>query len=221
MKYQFEKTDTFGGEPNYSWVQCATVEVPMGTSDKMVNMLAREWAGWAGRLTKTEQAGDMTIIRPSRGLCQVLFVTVVEDEPKETTVQDVERWALGVRQAMAGERWALGVRQTMAGEYKSRVTQRERDLSAAVLSRTFAAPQDVGAYLAHLGVQGPAYAAAYDKVLELAAGLPTGQWRVEVLDTDEFDEELDVAPKLGISYGEEVVQVRALGTMVTVAWYPK
>jgi len=83
-KYQFELTDTFGGEANYAWVQRTVVDVPDSIGDDMLRMLAKKWAGFTGRRCTVEEYGDQQVIRP-RGLCQVLFVTF---EPDETDTRD-------------------------------------------------------------------------------------------------------------------------------------
>ncbi len=139
MKYQFEFTDTYGGEANYSWVKRTTVEVPDGTTDKVLSTLAREWAGLTGLPCKVEKYADTIAIRP-RGMAQVLFVSWVEAEPKEISVAGVELWAIGVRQAMASE-------------YRHLVHGHERDVSAAVLGGEYTLDAAIS-YLAHIGVQG-------------------------------------------------------------------
>jgi hypothetical protein len=83
MKYQFEKTDTFGGEANYCWVKREIVQVPDGTSDKLIVALAREWAGWGVR-SEIENYGDAITLRP-RGVCEVVFITTVYEPPEEGT----------------------------------------------------------------------------------------------------------------------------------------
>ena len=78
IKVQFEKTDTFGGESNYSWVKRANVEFPDGTSDLSIFRKAKSWAGYSGlRGVKTDY-GDSIDFRPYR-ICQVLFVTSAWD----------------------------------------------------------------------------------------------------------------------------------------------
>jgi hypothetical protein len=77
VKYQFELTDTMGGEANYSWVQRTTVEVPPGTSDKALVRMAKKWASLNGVRCEVQAYGDMIAMHP-RGMCQVLFVNFVE-----------------------------------------------------------------------------------------------------------------------------------------------
>lgn len=74
MKYQFELTDTFGGEANYSWVKRTVVDIPDGTSKVLLVALAKQWANLTGTRCETENYGDAFTLRP-RGLCQVLFIT--------------------------------------------------------------------------------------------------------------------------------------------------
>jgi hypothetical protein len=73
---QFEKTDLFGGEANYAWVERQTVQMPEGTSDRALVRRAKAWAGWTGLRCKTEMLGDMLRIDATpAGMAQVLFVT--------------------------------------------------------------------------------------------------------------------------------------------------
>lgn len=79
MKLQFELTDTFGREANYSWVKRETIQVPDGTPDKLIIALARAWVGWRVRseIDKFNDSADTIALRP-RGRCEVLFITTVE-----------------------------------------------------------------------------------------------------------------------------------------------
>jgi hypothetical protein len=45
MKVNLEKTDLFGGEPNYAWVHRNTVEVPDDISDLKLIRLAKKSPG--------------------------------------------------------------------------------------------------------------------------------------------------------------------------------
>jgi hypothetical protein len=86
MKLQFELTDTFGREANYSWVKRETIQVPDGTPDKLTIALAREWAGWGVRseIDRFNDSADTIALRP-RGRCEVLFITTVYEPPEEGT----------------------------------------------------------------------------------------------------------------------------------------
>lgn len=77
MAVQFEKTDTFGGEANYSWVRRHTITIEPGITDLALVRRAKAWAGWSGARCKREKWGDMIVLKPS-GLCQILFITYVE-----------------------------------------------------------------------------------------------------------------------------------------------
>lgn len=106
MKYQFEVTDTFGGEANYSWVKRTIVDIPDGIGDVMLRMLAKRWAGFDGVRCEIENLGDQQILRP-RGLCQVLFVTYTEPEDRKAeALRSLLQWveATGVENnpALAG-----------------------------------------------------------------------------------------------------------------------
>jgi hypothetical protein len=76
MTMQFEMTDLFGGEANYSWVKRETVTFGEELSNRQIVRRAKAWAGWTGRVCRTENYGDMIKIdaTPS-GLLNVLFVT--------------------------------------------------------------------------------------------------------------------------------------------------
>ena len=76
MQIQFEKTDTFAGEANYSWVNRHSLTVPdeESPSDRALIRRAKAWAGWSGLRCKVENYGDQITVRPS-GICQVLFIS--------------------------------------------------------------------------------------------------------------------------------------------------
>jgi hypothetical protein len=76
MKANFEVTDTYGGEANYSWVRRVSVDVPDDVSDLGLVRRAKAWAGWDGMRTTTDNYGEMLSIKPrNTGACVVLFVT--------------------------------------------------------------------------------------------------------------------------------------------------
>lgn len=74
MKTQFEYTDTFAGEANYSWVRRAEVELPDNASRLAVVRKAKQWAGINGTRARVTDYGDLLEIRPA-GICAVLFVS--------------------------------------------------------------------------------------------------------------------------------------------------
>ena len=74
MRIMLERTDTFGGEANYSWVRRGSLPVTGGESDRAIVRRAKAWAGWTGMRAEVTSYGDMIEIRP-RGLAQVLFIT--------------------------------------------------------------------------------------------------------------------------------------------------
>jgi hypothetical protein len=65
--WQFEVTDTFGGEANYSWVRRAW----MKDGGKPLNRRAlvrrlKAFAGWTGERATTLDCGDGVEVRPAR-----------------------------------------------------------------------------------------------------------------------------------------------------------
>lgn len=75
MEYRIEMTDTFAGEPNYSWVKRTVFLAPADTSTRAIVRFTKAWAGLTGMRCKVDDAGgDMITIRPS-GQSVVLFVT--------------------------------------------------------------------------------------------------------------------------------------------------
>lgn len=73
---QFEYTDTFGGEANYSWVRRTELQLPANISDRALVRRAKAWAGLTGCRCTVSNYGDMIDIRPA-GSCTVLFVSTV------------------------------------------------------------------------------------------------------------------------------------------------
>ena len=71
----WEVTDTFGGEANYSWVKRGKVECKPGEdySDLAAVRRAKRSAGWENIRCKTENYGDMIVLRPY-GMCAVMFI---------------------------------------------------------------------------------------------------------------------------------------------------
>jgi hypothetical protein len=77
MKLNFEHTDTFAGESNYSWVRRETIDASDALSDRAIVRRAKAWAGLSGVRSRVEKMGDMIAIHP-RGICHVVFVTFGE-----------------------------------------------------------------------------------------------------------------------------------------------
>ena len=73
-KFQFEYTDTFGGDANYSWVKRVEMEYPSNISDLALVRRAKQWAGITNIRCRVENWEDTIAIYP-RGHCTVLFVT--------------------------------------------------------------------------------------------------------------------------------------------------
>ena len=79
MIVNIERTDTFGGEANYSWVERHSVTMPDSASDLAIIRKAKELCGYSGLRGRVYNYGDMIEFRPYR-LCQVMFVTFDMEE---------------------------------------------------------------------------------------------------------------------------------------------
>jgi hypothetical protein len=73
---EFEMTDTFGGERNYSWVKRATVQIEVGTSSRAIMRRLKAFAGYTGLKGRSYDHGDMGEFRPWRA-CLVASWQVV------------------------------------------------------------------------------------------------------------------------------------------------
>lgn len=72
---QYEMTDTFGGEANYSWVHRGEIEMEdTPFSDLAAVRKVKKELGLAGVRCKTTNYGDMIKLRPI-GMCIVIFIT--------------------------------------------------------------------------------------------------------------------------------------------------
>lgn len=73
---QYEVTDTFSGDANYSWVKRGVIETKPKEefSDLAAVRRAKSAIGWNGIKCKTTNYGDMIELRPY-GICQVCFIT--------------------------------------------------------------------------------------------------------------------------------------------------
>lgn len=72
----YEVTDTFGGEANYSWVKRGQAESKEGEdfSDLAAIRRVKKAIGWSGIPCRVDNYGDSIILWP-RGMCQVCFIT--------------------------------------------------------------------------------------------------------------------------------------------------
>ena len=77
MRLNFELTDTFGGEANYSWVRRGTKTLPGydAPTERGIVKAAKAWAGWTGIYCNKENHSDGTITLKPRHMAQVLFIT--------------------------------------------------------------------------------------------------------------------------------------------------
>lgn len=73
---QFEYTDTFGGEANYSWCKRHEETFPADITDRALVRRAKAWAGLTGIPCRVENYGDEIRLYPA-GHCTVLFVSTV------------------------------------------------------------------------------------------------------------------------------------------------
>lgn len=93
-KYHVEYTDTFAGEPNYSWVRRATITMPElthygydgssgyakanRTYQRELMRRAKAAVGLTGVQGRTYDHGDIYVFRPYRSNT-VMFVTWLDD----------------------------------------------------------------------------------------------------------------------------------------------
>lgn len=75
MKYDYEFTDTFGGEANYCWVKRGTIEAD---SDLSAVRKAKAAVGITDWPCKRDHYGDQIVLKLYRS-CTILFVTHKED----------------------------------------------------------------------------------------------------------------------------------------------
>lgn len=78
MKIQFEHTDTFGGEANYSWCNRGTIEVSDNASDLSIVRAVKRELGFTGVKCDREEYGETIVLRP-RGICHVIFIDALSD----------------------------------------------------------------------------------------------------------------------------------------------
>jgi hypothetical protein len=74
MIVNFEHTDTYAGESNYSWVRRDSFQAPDNLSNRALVRRAKQWAGLSGVRSRVDNFGDMLAIYP-QGICHVVFIT--------------------------------------------------------------------------------------------------------------------------------------------------
>ncbi|NBR62383.1 MAG: hypothetical protein EBT86_12280 [Actinobacteria bacterium] len=73
MKATVTITDTFGGEPNYGWVERYDFYVHQDASQRTIVRRAKVLANMTGVKADTYDYGDSLTIKP-RGYAQIIFV---------------------------------------------------------------------------------------------------------------------------------------------------
>lgn len=69
MQVQFELTDLFGGQANYSWVKRGTIDVPENATDRYIMRQVKQKLGITGIRCRVSRIGDTWEFRPSGSLC--------------------------------------------------------------------------------------------------------------------------------------------------------
>lgn len=82
MKFLAEYTDTFCGDPNYSWVIRRFFEAPDTASDRLLMRRAKAAVGLSGVKGMTTNHSMMLEFRPYKS-STVMFVTVIEEAQYE------------------------------------------------------------------------------------------------------------------------------------------
>lgn len=79
MVVKVVETDTFGGQPNYCWVNRIEFSMPDGSTTRAIVRRVKRELGWRGRST-TQDEGDSLILHP-RGHHVVAFVYCEAEPP--------------------------------------------------------------------------------------------------------------------------------------------
>jgi hypothetical protein len=66
MNFQFEMTDTFAGEANYSWVKRKSFDFKSTATDKALVRRAKKWAGITGVRCKVDVYDSVIAIKPCK-----------------------------------------------------------------------------------------------------------------------------------------------------------
>lgn len=77
IAYLCELTDTFGGEPNYSWLRRALIRVPPRAPQHLIVRRAKAALGITGERCATSPYGDGYELRP-QGSCTVAFISYMD-----------------------------------------------------------------------------------------------------------------------------------------------
>ena len=75
VRWETEMTDTFGGEPNYSWIRRGSTLVPENASRRTIVRMVKADLGLTGVRCRTFDDGDRIELRPY-GECTVAFAFV-------------------------------------------------------------------------------------------------------------------------------------------------
>ena len=74
MQVQFELTDLFGDQANYSWVKRGTIDVPENATQVCIMRKVKRELDITGIRCRVSRIGDMWEFRPSGSLC-IGFIT--------------------------------------------------------------------------------------------------------------------------------------------------
>jgi hypothetical protein len=74
MKVNYERTDTFGGEANYSWVDRGTIELKDDASDIQIVRAVKEKMEMSGVKCDRVWSHNGITLKP-RGVCQIIFIS--------------------------------------------------------------------------------------------------------------------------------------------------
>jgi hypothetical protein len=73
IKVNYEHTDTFGGEANYSWVKRGTIEMPEDASDMKIVRRVKKALGLTGVTCNKVFSANGIAFKPI-GVCQIVFI---------------------------------------------------------------------------------------------------------------------------------------------------
>ena len=73
ITFNVELTDTYGGEPNYSWVKRDKIETK--DTKRAIIQKAKAWAGFTGIRCDVDGHDSFITIKP-RGLCQIVVINI-------------------------------------------------------------------------------------------------------------------------------------------------